>query len=927
MNMPRTISLVVVVVFGCGGNVNVVNKQKLELQPVNLPLRTFAFPSGLRVVVEKDTRTPLAGVFVVVGSGSSSDPKGKEGLAHYVEHLAFQSRPFGKESFEEMLDTAGAVARNASTGFDATTYFEIGPASALPQLLRAEAIRMVIPVSDIPDSARAIELDVVRNELRERNETGLVGDVYSRMQAALFPPGHPNASPIAGTHQSLSSLTKADVDAFAKAHYRPDNMTLVVLGNVDLDKAGDLLSETLPGALVAAPQPVKLAERLAPTAPPVPEPPPAPERIPIVEAAIASPELWVGWSMPRGFDRDAYLLSFLVSAARQRFARLRLDDRDITRVDVIPVPGKEASILLCRVALNEAKDPGKTLQGILAEAPKVVDVFMRNPEDEEMSTHLGHQYTYGDVAYSRARRTILVGEILGLENLIQRGLRRATVTHFAEDPLLLSRALRDLADLKPERLAEYARPYLTGGRARAALFVPNGGGSQLAREGATAVPAERERKTERLQPPPKELIAELLTNPGELTSQRLENGLPVILVRRPGLPVITASISVRVGPLPAKEVGARALAETTGRPASRNNDATEYGGIAFRDETADSIDYVVEGASGNGEAIVATLAERVRSMHVDPGAAVRYKESVLPTFERRERDPHTRAQRAFLSTVLPGSPYGHIAEIRDLADPSPGAANDWIDRTHAPRNATMVVVGDFDPNQMQKFVQDSFGGWKGGDAREAAKTARAEPRDSGIRALTTPRPGATQGEVRFGCQRPDVSAGPLAMRHHLAAAIASDRLHRILRESLGASYGVQAQAVELADGTAYLDLRTNVENGKLSSALREIHRTVDDLAARPVDDRALQWARYSEATSVALSQMRNGAVADSILERTRHGLSPDLSEVRRDLDAVSTTDIQSDFQQCLARHPTLSIVGEEAIVQSAVKEGWRVATP
>ena len=93
---------------GCGGNVNVVNKQKLELQPVNLPLRTFAFPSGLRVVVEKDTRTPLAGVFVVVGSGSSSDPKGKEGLAHYVEPLAFQSRPFGQQSFEDMLDVAGA---------------------------------------------------------------------------------------------------------------------------------------------------------------------------------------------------------------------------------------------------------------------------------------------------------------------------------------------------------------------------------------------------------------------------------------------------------------------------------------------------------------------------------------------------------------------------------------------------------------------------------------------------------------------------------------------------------------------------------------------------------------------------------------------------------------------------------------------------
>src|SRR4051812_33208532 len=225
MNIPRkrknpgtrAAVLALTLVAACGGNVNVVGKQKLELQPVNLPLRTFAFPSGLRVVVEKDTRTPLAGVFAVVGSGSSSDPKGKEGLAHYVEHLAFQSRPFGDLRFRDMLDAAGAITWNAFTDFDETTYYEIGPASGLPDLLRAEAVRLVIPVSNIPIAAQKVELEVVRNELRERNETGFVGAVFSRLQVALFPPGHPNASPIGGTHQSLSTLTKADVDEFAKA--------------------------------------------------------------------------------------------------------------------------------------------------------------------------------------------------------------------------------------------------------------------------------------------------------------------------------------------------------------------------------------------------------------------------------------------------------------------------------------------------------------------------------------------------------------------------------------------------------------------------------------------------------------------------------------------------------------------------------------
>ena len=863
MNTPRRILgtrvlvIALALVAACGGNVNVVKKQNLDLKPVNLPLRTFAFPSGLRVVVEKDTRTPLAGVFAVVGSGSSSDPKGKEGLAHYVEHLAFQSKPFGQLRFEDMLDAAGAIAWNASTNFDATTYYEIGPASALPQLLRAEAVRMVVPVSDISSSARKVELDVVRNELRERNETGFVGDVFSRMQVALFPPGHPNSSPIGGTHQSLSSLTKADADAFAKAHYRPDNLTIVILGNVDLDKAGELLAETLPEALVAAPQPVKLPTRLAPVAPPVPEPPPRPDRIPKVEAAIPSPELWIGWSMPRGFDRDAYLLTFLATSARQRFARLRLDDKDITSINVFPVSGKDASVLLCHIALNEASHPEDTLRDVLGEVDHVVNPFMRDPNDEARSSMRGSRYTASDVAYTRTRRTILIGEILGMEDLIQRGLRRATVTHFAEDPTLLSRALRDLADLNPDQLREYARPYLTADRARAILFVPNGASSRLAEASGRAASAEHERKWEKLPPPPKEWMAELLRDPGQLASHQLKNGVSVVLVRRPGLPVVTASVFLGISPAAAKDVGARALAQAMAYPASHMNPAYEYGGLRFSRETRDSMTYIVEGPSGNAEAVLATLAEEVRSMHLDPGSTLHYKESVLPSYQRWERDPRHLADRAFLSAVLPGSPYGHVSDYRELEAASQGAAAEWIERTFVPANATLVVVGDFEAGQMQGFVEDSFGGWSG-SAPAVAKEARSATSDLPARTVVMPRPGASQGEVRFGCQLPDVRGNDaVAVRHDVAAAIAGDRLQQVLRETLGASYGVHVGAVKLADGTAYLDIRTDVENGKLAAALRELRGAIESMAATPVDSRTLEWARYSKAAAIAPANNRH----------------------------------------------------------------------
>ncbi|GAC1535997.1 MAG: pitrilysin family protein [Myxococcales bacterium] len=906
---------------GCGG-INVVHKQKLELKPVGLPLRTFAFNSGLRVIVERDTRTSLAGVFVVVGSGSSSDPAGKEGLAHYVEHLAFQSRPFGAESFAELLDKSGSIQRNAFTDFDSTTYFEIGPASALPQLLRIEAVRMVAPVSNVPAQTRVVELDVVRNELRERNETGFVGDVYSRLQAALFPAGHLYSRPIGGTHQSVSALAKVDTEAFAKAHYRPDNMTLVLVGNIDLDSADKLLAETLPEALVAAPKPVRLPARLAPSPPAVPEPPARPAALPRVEAAIASPELWIGWALPRGFDRDGYLLSFLASSARHRLSRLKLDDRDIAHIDVYPDSGKEASILRVRVALQAASAPEKTLERVLREAPRIVNAFPLEAGLQE-----GSRYNFAEMAYSRARRAVLIGELLEMQDLVARGLRRAAVTHFSQDPALLSRALHDLSELKAARFHEYALPYLTADRARAVLFVPKGGGmgGGPAEGPDRMAPPDRDRWTGRLAPPPRELADDLVASHAQLSTQRLKNGLSVVLARRVGLPLVTASLSLAVGPAATRDGGSLVFARAMAAPAGRLNEPSEYGGHAWSWYGQDRITETVEGSSGNAEAILATLAEQARTMRVERNDALHFREFVLPSYRWLEREPHRLAERAFLAALLPDTGYGHVPQLEEIEAASYASTTRWIEHTYSPENATLVVVGDFEPGEVQRWIDDSFGGWtaNGGAPPDPHPPAAPHEARANVRILTTPRPGGTQGELRFGCRLPDVNTGPIAVRHELAARVARDRLWHTLRDTLGATYGVQVRPVELPGGTAYLDLRANVENGKLTSVLSELHAVLDQLAAAPANPDALRWARYEEASSVALNQMTNGAAASSIFQRTRFGLSPDPAEIRRDSESVSERDIQADFQFCLGTQPTLSLVGEEKVLQAALKEGWR----
>ena len=164
-------------------------------------LRDFRLRSGMRVLVEQDKSAPVAGVITVVGVGSTSDPPGKEGLAHLVEHLTFRSKVgTPPTSMKTLLGQAGAADLNASTDFDATVYHEVGPRDALGDLLTLEGLRMLDPLANVDETTFLTEREVVHNELRERGETNAIGSIFAATQAATFPAGHPYARPIGGTH-------------------------------------------------------------------------------------------------------------------------------------------------------------------------------------------------------------------------------------------------------------------------------------------------------------------------------------------------------------------------------------------------------------------------------------------------------------------------------------------------------------------------------------------------------------------------------------------------------------------------------------------------------------------------------------------------------------------------------------------------------
>ncbi|UQA61491.1 M16 family metallopeptidase [Polyangium aurulentum] len=887
------------------------------MRDVSFPLHEKRFPSGLRVILEEDHRTPLVGLFLVVGAGSSSDPQGKEGLAHYVEHLAFRSRPYGKSSLRRLLERAGAAQWNAFTGLDDTVYYEVGPASALPEMLRLEGARMLAPIAKVTPETLAVELEVVANELRQSNETGFVGEMLGAMQAAVFPAGHPYARPVIGTHESLHAITPVDIEAFLKRHYRPDNMTLVILGDIKPAEIGPIVESSLPEALLAAPTPVKPGPRLAPRAPEPPAPPPA--RLVRKEGAVATPELWIGWSLPRSFDAEAYLVEFMEREVNEQLRGAARADDDIAFVSTELVSGTQASMLLCRVVLNRGGHPERSMERVL---DRMHNVWTRPNNATEVQADA--------MRFDHRKRAAVVNMLLEAEHIGSRGVARATITHFSQDPSLYSRALNNVIALQPRRVADLADRYLNRDRARAVLFTPPAGGGAR----ASAFPVSATALDEE-DPLPMRVDEDRLKGiavpPGVswYTQLNLPNGLEVVLGRREGLPLVSVGLMLRGG-LTAIDPAAAHVAALLAAPRETwHGDPKEFGGQMTVSHMRDRSAYMLQGASGNVGIMLGILAERVRSMDVDSGKWASFERDTVSYLSLTEQQPKMRAERSFLSTLFADHPFGRVVTGKDLGDSSVGAAQRWIDATHTPRNAVLAVIGEIDPTEVEKIVRDQFEGWKDqGPAPAAVTAARMEGEPMAPRFVVTHRPGATQAEVRFGCLLPPTERAAVEVRHDLVGALVENRLGKVLRQQLGATYGIDANAWVLAGGSSFLEVTGAVENGKLGKALATLTGTLTSLAEAPASPGALAEAKLALARHVATAYVTNGDITRSVLGLRLRGYPlQDGDAYGKLLAAVPAEAVQRDFKRCQGGQPTISILGDEVIVRAAIKEASTPAAP
>ena len=202
-----------------------------------VPIERHVLDNGLRVVLSRDPRAPLVAVNLWYDVGSRHEKLGKTGFAHLFEHMMFQGSANVEKGQHFSLVQAAGGTLNASTWLDRTNYFETLPGHELELALWLEADRMASLLPAMTQEKLDNQRDVVKNERRYSVDNQPYGDWDERMQALVYPEGHPYHHSTIGSMEDLSAASLDDVSEFFATYYAPNNAVLTLAGDFEADAA------------------------------------------------------------------------------------------------------------------------------------------------------------------------------------------------------------------------------------------------------------------------------------------------------------------------------------------------------------------------------------------------------------------------------------------------------------------------------------------------------------------------------------------------------------------------------------------------------------------------------------------------------------------------------------------------------------------
>jgi zinc protease len=894
-----------------------VARAETQVPPIDFHQRVL--PNGLKVITSLDRTTPNVTVQVWYSVGAKNDPPGRSGFAHLFEHMMFKAaRDMPPEYMDRLTEDVGGM-NNAFTQDDTTAFYEVIPAADLQRLLWAEAERMSSLVVDKANFES--ERQVVEEELRQRVLSSPYGRLFYHDLAADSFAVHPyHRSPI-GSIENLDAASLDDVQRFHATYYRPDDATLVVVGNYDPAQLDAWIAQYF-GPLQDPPTPIPQVTAVEP-------PRTGPRTITNYAPDVPLPAVAITWLAPKAASPNA--------AALQVLDALLTAGKSSRLYDSLVYEKQMAAQVFSSADLRGQL--GMYYVGAIVAAGHTPDEVAQALRDQVAALR---NQPVSAAELDLAKTQLLTNEIRQRETIDGRANELGAAQVIEGSAAKANTDIEDLAKVTPADVQRVAREYLPDDLRVEIRYLPES--QKPAGSAVAAAPAEPHVASQpftgpvaalapegqRQAPPPVGAQpAAVLPSPAERT---LANGLRVIVAKSTDLPLVAASLSFVAGaasdpPQLSGDANMTASLVTEGtatksaRDIARQSEAlgADLGASSSWEASSVGLSVMPDKLPG----ALAIIADVARTPAFAADELDRARKEQLDDLDVAYGDPGQVAGFATAPVVYAGTSFAHAAggtpaSLKRLT------RDDLVrfhDRNWRPDNAILVLTGDISPDQGFALAEAAFGGWPrpagpppppaGGQANAAPRNIAIDLPGVGQAAVMVTKPAIARTDPRYfeGLVANTVLGGGY-----------SARLNEDVRVKRGLSYGAGSSLTARRTLGAF-SAQAQTRNDAAAEVADLIKADMAGLAAAPPTDAELT-ARKS---SLIGEYGRNIATASG-LGGTLGGLALygiDLGEIKTYTDKVEA--VTPDQVQAFAAKElnpagaSLIVVGDAKLFLDSLK--------
>ncbi len=196
-------------------------------------LQKVTLSNGLTAIVKESHRAPVVAVQVWVKAGSSYESDEEAGITHLIEHMIFKgTEKRGPGEIAQAIEAIGGSI-NAYTSLDYTVYHCVVPNQYLTTALDILSDAVFHSIFDPKELEREKKVVLEEARMRDDRPQSRLSDLLLQTSYQVYP----YKRPVIGYPDTIKSFTREDILTYISKWYHPDNMCVVVAGDVDPSNA------------------------------------------------------------------------------------------------------------------------------------------------------------------------------------------------------------------------------------------------------------------------------------------------------------------------------------------------------------------------------------------------------------------------------------------------------------------------------------------------------------------------------------------------------------------------------------------------------------------------------------------------------------------------------------------------------------------